>query len=83
MTDNLTTDPAHLISHLINAQRAARGGYGPRGFVQADGTLRIVARSVAHGRIAYDRAASARNRVSVFEVRVDQTVITCTDNDAR
>jgi hypothetical protein len=79
----MTTDPAHLISHLINAQRAARGGYGPRGFVQADGTLRIVARSVGHARIAYDNASSARVRVSTFEARVGQTVITCQDNDAR
>ena len=76
----LPTDPsynAHLISRAINAQRAACG-YGPRGFVQADGTLRIVARSMAHARIAYDRAATARVQVASFEARVGQTILTLT-----
>lgn len=71
------TYTATMISRRINAQRKARGGYGPRGFVQADGTLRVVAQSVAHGHIAYDRAAAYERLAMVtYEVRVGKTIVT-------
>lgn len=69
-TQNLTTEPVHIIAHTINNTQAAPK---VKAFVQHDGTLRIVAQSVSAASIAIGRAFRATRLhetiIDRFEVR--------------